>query len=134
MPFHMTSEPAFFLVAFFDPLTRHDLQAAADAIAAIEGTLPLTPHRLTDLRQVSETELTYADMLAFVERRKTRRLANPIKSAIVASRPVQMGFARMFQILNDHPQIEVQVFDTMAEARAWLIADTEWDGQRGAHP
>jgi hypothetical protein len=120
MPFELTSKPHCFLVVFFDPLTRHDLQAAADAIAAIEDTLPLTPHRLTDLSQVSETDLTYANMLAFVERRLARGLANPIKSAIIASRPVQIGFARMFQILNDHPQIEVQVFRTLAEAEAWL--------------
>jgi hypothetical protein len=122
MPFQFISEPYFFLVVFFDPLTRFDLQDAADKITATEATLPLTPHRLTDLSHVSETDLTYADMLTFVERRRTRRLVNPIKSAIVASRPLQVGFARMFQILNDHPQIEVQVFDTLAEAETWLAS------------
>jgi hypothetical protein len=120
MPFHMTSEPQFFLVVFFDPLTPPDLQAAADAITATEARLPQTPHRLTDLRQVSEMDLTYPDMAAFVERRKEQRLANPIKSAIVASRPVQIGFARMFQILSTHPQIKVQVFDTLEKAEVWL--------------
>jgi hypothetical protein len=45
-----------------------------------------------------------------------------VKSAIVAPMPVQVGFARMFQILNDHPQIEVQLFATLAEAEAWLVS------------
>lgn len=30
------------------------------------------------------------------------------------------GFARMFQILNDHPQIEIRIFPAIAEAEAWL--------------
>jgi hypothetical protein len=34
--------------------------------------------------------------------------------------PMHVGFARMFQILFDHPQIEVQLFATPAEAEAWL--------------
>jgi hypothetical protein len=122
MPFQLIQEPAFYRLVFLGNLTRDDLQAAADQITAIETTLPLTPHRLTDLTQVSETDLTYADMFAFVERRKEQRLANPIKSAIVASRPVQVGFARMFQTLNDHPQIEVQIFDTLEAAETWLAS------------
>jgi hypothetical protein len=120
MPYHITKEPDLLRVVFFDNLTPQDLLSLADAIAAIEQAQPVALNRLADLTQVSGPELTYAAMLAFVERRKAQRLANPVKSAIVAPTPVHVGFARMFQILNDHPQIEVEVFATVEAAEAWL--------------
>jgi hypothetical protein len=123
MTVQISSERHILRVVFADYITRRDMVVATETIAAIETTLPFTPHRLTDASQVTETELAYTDILAFVERRQVRPLANPIKSAIVVSKPMQIGFARMFQTLNDHPQIEVQVFDTVEVAEAWL-ADT----------
>jgi hypothetical protein len=122
MPYQIIQEPDLLRLVFFDAITPQDLRVLADDIAVIEHALPVTPHRLTDLSQVSMTELSYPDVLAFVERRKAERLRNSVKSALVAPLPVQVGFARMFQILNDHPQIEVQLFETLAEAEAWLMS------------
>jgi hypothetical protein len=121
MPYQIIQEPAFFRLVFFGEITPQDLQSLATELAAFERGLPMALNRLTDVSQVSGAELTYADMLDFVERRKAQRLKNAVKSAVVAPMPVQVGFARMFQIVNDHPQIEVQVFATLAEAEAWLV-------------
>lgn len=120
MSYQIIQEPAFFRVVFFDNMTRQDFQSLAGEVAALEDALPVAVNRLTDLSQVSGTEMTYADMLDYVARRKVQRLANSVKAAIVAPRPLQLGFARMFQILLEHPQIEVQVFATLVEAEAWL--------------
>src|SRR5262245_17343230 len=120
MPYHLTSESQYFQLMFFDAVTPQDLIVLADHIGALEQGLLVAPNRLTDLSQVAAPALTYADMPAFVERRKAQRLANSVKSAIVASEPVQFGFARMFQTLNDHPQIEIALFATLAEAEARL--------------
>jgi hypothetical protein len=122
MPYQIIQESVFFRIMFLDDITSQDLVSLAVEIAAIEHALPVALHRLTDLSQVSMTELSYPDVLAFVGRRKAEQLKNSVKSAIVASMPVQVGFARMFQILNDHPQIEVQLFETLAEAEAWLMS------------
>ena len=51
---------------------------------------------------------------------RRQRLANPIKTAILASNLVQFGFARMFQALNDHPQIVVAIFGDDEDALRWL--------------
>ena len=51
-----------------------------------------------------------------------RRMANVLKCAIGASIPVLVGFARMFQFLYDHPQTEVEVFDTLEAAESWLAS------------
>jgi len=122
VPYQITQERDFYRLVFFGDVTPHDLRTLVDAVAGIEASLPIAPNRLIDLSQVSGDQLTYADMLAFAEERRAQRLANPIKSAIVAPKPVNVGFARMFQILNDNPQIEIQVFASLEAAEAWLTA------------
>jgi len=59
---------------------------------------------------------------ALAERRRTVALQHPIRSAIVAPTPVSFGFARMFQTLNDHPQIAISIFSTVEAAEAWLVS------------
>ena len=122
MPYQLTEEAAFVRVVFFDDMTGHDLRSLADLVAAIERERAVAPNRLTDLSQITGAQLTYTNVFDFVEHRKRQQLANSVKSAIVAPRPVQLGFARMFQTLNDHPQIEIQIFPTLAEAEAWLAS------------
>jgi hypothetical protein len=121
MPYRITRESSFFRVVFFDEMTRHDFRSLAAEVAALEDALPVALNRLTDLSQVSGSEMTYADMHDYVVRRKAQRLKNAVKAAIVAPMPMHIGFARMFQILMEHPQIEVQLFETLAEAEAWLV-------------
>ena len=122
MPYHIAREPDLLRIVFFDDMSPQDLLSLADAIAAIDREHPVALNRLTDLSQVSGPDLSYPAMLAFVERRKAQQLANPIKTAIVAPKPVHVGFARMFQILNDHPQIVIEVFATVEAAEAWLAS------------
>lgn len=88
---------------------------------AIEQNLLVVPHRLIDLSQVIGTRTSFLDMMALVEERKAQIFANASKSAIVVTRPVNLGFARMFQILNDHPQLDIRIFTTVAAAEDWLI-------------
>jgi hypothetical protein len=120
VPYQITQEPDFYRLVFFDDITPHDLRVLVDVLAGLEASLPIALNRLTDLSLVAGDKLTYADVLAFAEERRAQRLANPVKSAIVAPRPVNVGFARMFQILNDNPQIEIQIFPSREAAEAWL--------------
>jgi hypothetical protein len=122
MPYRIIREASFFRVVFFDEMTRHDFRSLAGEVAALEDALPVALNRLTDLSHVSGSEMTYADMHDYVERRKAQRLKNSVKAAIVAPMPMHVGFARMFQILLEHPQIEVVVFATLEEAEAWLTS------------
>jgi hypothetical protein len=110
-------------IVFHGAVTSQDLQALADAVLAIEGSCAITPYRLNDFSAMTEPYLTYAAVRAFVERRKPQPLANVVKSAMVAPRPILLGFARMFQILNKHPQIEIEIFSTVESAEAWLSAE-----------
>jgi hypothetical protein len=55
------------------------------------------------------------------ERTRSRPLAAPVLSAIVVSQPVQLGYARMFQTLNEHPRVTMRIFEDVVAAREWLV-------------
>jgi hypothetical protein len=120
MPFSLTVEPGLLRVVLFGNLTMAELLRLADAVVESERILGMTPNQLTDVSQVSGRDLGYFEVLTLADRRRVRTLANSIKSAIVAPKPVDVGFARMFQTLNDHPQIETAIFPTLEEAEGWL--------------
>lgn len=101
-------------------MTHEDLSRIAAEGARIEAESPATPHRLTDLSGLERLDLKFADVMELVQKRKAGQYRNPFKSAIVATTAEQHGFARMFQTLNDHPQITVAVFSDVAAAEAWL--------------
>jgi hypothetical protein len=124
MPYTIKREPNFLRITLRGAVTSRDLQAIADDVLAIEGSRAVPPHRLTDFSAMTEPYLTYAAVHAFVERRKAQPLANVVKSALVAPRPVLFGFARMFQLLNKHPQITIEIFATVESAEAWLLFPT----------
>jgi hypothetical protein len=120
MSFHLTVEPEFLRLEFHGTVTRDDLDQAVEAVETVERTAQTTPHRLSDFTDATLGEVATGYIVQLAERRKATTVNNPIKSAIVAMRPVNVGFARMFQMLNDHPQITIRIFQTEIEARAWL--------------
>jgi hypothetical protein len=121
MPYQCTLEPAFLRIVLFGFVSGADLQGLAGAVEQIERSLAVTPNRLVELSQVVDRDLNYAHIRALTERRKARMFANPVKAALVAPKPVSVGFARMDQILNDHPQTQIEIFPIPEAAEAWLL-------------
>jgi polysaccharide deacetylase 2 family uncharacterized protein YibQ len=77
---------------------------------------------LTDLRPVTRLEITFDGVLDVANQRMRTKFPNAFKSAIVASDVAHYGFARMFQTLNDHPQISIAIFPDTPKALQWLEA------------
>jgi hypothetical protein len=120
MAHRISNDGPLVLIELSGTLTRDDLQSVGNEIVALERNGANTPHRLTDFRQITDTAVGYADMSALVDRSRTRPLDAPVRSALVVEQPVQMGFARMFQILNEHPQVTVRIFEDETAARVWI--------------
>jgi hypothetical protein len=120
MPYNIEMEPFFLRIVPHGVVTHQHLHALADELVAIELSRAVTPHRLSDLSAMTEPHLTYHAVRILVERRKAQPVANPIKSALVAPRPIHRGIARMFQTLDEHPDIAIEIFTTVADAEAWL--------------
>jgi hypothetical protein len=97
-----------------------ELLAHAEEIAGIESSLPVTPYRIAHLASDLVGELSFVELHAFAAKRGQARLKNPVKSAVVAEGAAQYGFARMFQTLNNNPDIRVEIFQAEAPALAWL--------------
>ncbi len=100
-----------------------DLQELVTGLRQVEDRCAVFPPRLADLRTVRKVPLRASDILGAVELRRAQVLPNDIRTAILVSLPLQVGYARMFQTLLNHRQIEVRIFSDEAEALAWLLPD-----------
>lgn len=120
MPYRFLATPDLIEFQVFGVLRIEDLLAAAKETAEIERTAPVSPHRITDLSRADDLDMTFSKMADFAALRRAAPLKNNVRSAIVATKQVQVGFARMYQTLNDNPQIEVRIFNNYQVARAWV--------------
>ncbi len=120
MPFAITIEPEYLLLTLTGELTEQDLVGIAAAADEIEGPANPVPHRMTDMTGVTDLKIAYPDVQALAKVRRMRMFPNAFKSAIVVGSPAQLGMARMFQTLNDNPQITIRIFNDQASALAWI--------------
>ncbi|MFL6619705.1 MAG: hypothetical protein ACJ8MH_13965 [Povalibacter sp.] len=119
MPFEVTDQQNYMLIRLYGAVTGAELLEAAQGMSAIEAR-HVAIDRVTDLNGMEELHFDYLDVDAVAQIRRSLPFKSPIRSAIVASRPLHVGYARMFQTLNDNPAIEVRIVPSMDEAFAWL--------------
>jgi hypothetical protein len=101
-------------------VTTKELQDMSAAGHAIERQFAVYPNRIADVSRLINIEAGYVSMIGLVDRRKKERFPNNFSTAVIAVSLVQFGLARMFKTLNDHPQIEIQIFDNEIDATSWL--------------
>ncbi|MCC5835919.1 MAG: hypothetical protein JJU20_14425 [Opitutales bacterium] len=101
-------------------LSLEDLMSVSKQLRALEDASPISIHRLTDMTDVAGSSLSFETMEDFVATRRHVALKNSIRSAIVAPGLLAYGLARMFQSLNNNPQIEVKLFKVLDEALFWI--------------
>ena len=119
MPFEIRDEGKYYSARLFGILDRAELNAMTNEVERLEDAGVLID-RLTDLTALERIDVGFEEVFALAARRAERKVATPIKSALVANRPVQFGFARMFQMLNDNPRIQIRIFGNLDEAQQWL--------------
>jgi hypothetical protein len=78
--------------------------------------------RFCDLTGLDSIHLSSADVMELAVRRRT---FNPndvrVKSAFLATNPLAVGVARMYEQLLNSPRIEVRVFSELEAAAEWLV-------------
>jgi hypothetical protein len=120
MPFTIAVEPDLIRLTFSGIFTEDDLRDLAAAMVDLERDSSPIPHRISDMTAVTELQIGYPGVQALAENRRASTFPNAFKSAIVIRGPAQLGMARMFQTLNDNPQITIEIFSDADEALAWL--------------
>jgi hypothetical protein len=76
--------------------------------------------QLADFREVTSVELTNAGVRAVARKNPWKAGA---RRALVCDQNVLFGIARMFELLSDGGEDEIQVFREMSDAQAWLGLD-----------
>jgi len=123
MSSHVFIKDGILFIEFTGVLSEADLDKMAMDVLDIENASPVVPHRISDLTEVSSMAIDFSSILSLARRRMDTVIGNPIKSAIVASKPEHIGFARMFQTVNRHTQITIRIFPDIDAALAWLAED-----------
>lgn len=120
MPYQIWSEGSILRGAFTGVVTSIDMIKLLKSVNELERGLNPMPDRMMDLSAAVDFELRFSELFSFAQQRMTTQFPNTIKSALVAPQPVQMGFARMYQTLLNHPQIDLQIFQDVPTGLAWL--------------
>jgi hypothetical protein len=116
---------SFIRITLTGDVLAADLQGALREVEALEAQSAFVPDRLIDLSGATDLNVAFPDVYEIAQRRHHSRFPNPFRSAVVATTPLQIGFARMFQTLNDHPQIHIRIFDNSMTAAVWLSAPSK---------
>ncbi len=120
MPYHVALDEPFVRVWFSGLLSAGDLHQVAEQLRAHERQLGRVPDRLVDMSEMAATSATFELAILAARARAVEHFPNTFRSALIAPRVEVAGFARIFRTLNRNPQIEVQVFDEVEAAEAWL--------------
>lgn len=122
MPFQIERHERLVVLRLFGRVSGEDLMQIAKSAMDIDESGNVIPHRITDLSGMESVDFGFIDMESFAQKRRTSRLPHPVRSAIFAPEPLQFGYARMFQTLNDHPEIDIALFTDWNSALAWVNA------------
>ncbi len=124
MPFEITNQGDYLFARFYGVITAADLDRLASEVEVLEDSIPTAMDRIADLTAVERFEVGFPAIYILATRRRARQFSKPIKSAIIVRDPVQFGLARMFQTLNDNPQIEIRILYNVTEAQKWFTDET----------
>ena len=120
MPFQLTTPGAILFARAFGVFTASQLDRLADEAEIVEASRLVALDRITDLTAVTRFEVGFREIYYFAVRRSAQRFSRVVKSAIVVQDPVQFGMARIYELLNENPQISVRVLQSVREAQEWF--------------
>ncbi len=120
MPYRIALDEPYVRVWLSGVVTGADLREAADELRAHERELGIMPDRLVDMSDMVATGTTFNLAILAARVRGVQRFPNTFRSALVSPKVDVAGFARIFRVLNRNSQIEVEVFDQLEAAEAWL--------------
>jgi hypothetical protein len=109
-------------LTFRGHVTAEDIRDMTDLLTKIETKAKVSPDRIADLSLIEGVSLNFSAIENYATARRTAPLKNKVKAAIVAPRPLQYGFARMFQTLNVNPDIGMEIFTDRNSGLAWISA------------
>src|ERR1043165_7736498 len=99
MALEIVRKPQYFLATFSGTMSPEDLIACAVRTAELEEATPEPLDRIADLSPVETFNMNFLAVSDLAKKRRDKRYGRIVKSALVADRPVAVGFARMYQTI-----------------------------------
>ena len=127
MPYKITVENKVLCIALSGRITGLDLDGLGAEMKNYEQNVDVIPHRITDMTGIVELAVNYPEVSTLAEKRRELHFPNRFKSAIVAANRQHVGYARMFQTLNDNPQIAIRIFPDEASASEWIASPGDFE-------
>jgi hypothetical protein len=120
MPFELTTSDAVMFARVFGVFTAPELNHLAWEAEIAEASHPVSLDRITDLTAVERFEVGILDIYYFAVRRGAKRFSRVVKSALIVQEPEQFGIARVYETLNENPQIRIRILRSLTEAKEWF--------------
>ncbi len=120
MPLHLSSSDGYLHTLVSGVFHQDALRELAELVAQVANSYRQPPHRLIDITGLTAIEVSFHDLWSLAQQCRLRPSRAPVKTAIVAQQPVQVGYARMYQRINDYACIAV--FGSSLAARDWLTS------------
>ena len=79
-------------------------------------------NRLIDLRDAEGFGFSAAELMLISAEATLESYANPYRCALLINGLLSRGIARMWQNLNEPPDVVIEVFEDEIEAHNWLAA------------
>lgn len=120
MPFELTTPDDILFARVFGVFTPPELNHLAAEAEIAEAAHPVALDRITDLTAVERFEVGFREIYHFAIRRSAQRFSRVVKSAIVVRDDAQRDVARIYEALNENPQIRVRIVASVSDARNWF--------------
>ena len=105
---------------FIGQVSATDFKVMGLILERIEAGAEAAPSRVVDLTEADKIMLNFRDVESFARSRRTAQPKGRLRSALVVNSPLQFGFMRMYQALDDHPMIATAIFWNRESALQWL--------------
>ncbi len=116
-------------LAIWIPSGVLDTSKIRDFIDFLNSSSEVKEHqfdRFIDLTRISGISVKYQDLYPIANERKIyyqKSIVPGVKMAILVNNPLSFGMARMYQMLNDDANIEINIFETIEEVANFLQID-----------
>jgi hypothetical protein len=107
-------------VTFPETLSNNDFRLINKEIEIIEEEYSVIPNFIVSLNNVKTFIGDYFSVQELARQRAEITYPNNIMEAILVTNDFQMGFARMYQTVNDNPQLTIKIFKDEVKAVDWI--------------
>ena len=112
-------------ISLYGELTYEILQDLLAELEELERLCPAGFNRFADLRKVEEFAVDSAEIKKIANRRLAGYRGPSVRSAILATDPLNYGMARVYAAMMEPSPIDVSVFYTLEECAEWLKVTPE---------